>query len=146
MKRFSIFAVILFIVIVVGFQLSPNLSNADQTENIVGKWKLLNRPVDLAGNPCPFIPDEMEFFNDKTMAMSNMPGNKMQYKTDPTAEEKQAIQSRIPGLKGMELLLVKLAPQMEWADTPIAYGYSLNKAGLSLTVPGWSSAEFERVK
>ncbi|TAN45917.1 MAG: hypothetical protein EPN22_00805 [Nitrospirae bacterium] len=146
MKRSFIATVLVSVLMLIALHLSSTPSNSGQADEIVGKWKLINQPTDMAGNPCPFIPAEMEFFNDKTMSMSNMPGNKMQYKTDLTAEEKQAIQTRIPGLKDMELLIVKPNPQMEWAAAPIAYGYSLDKSRLSLTVPGWSPAEFERAK
>lgn len=113
---------------------------------LVGRWKLITRPLDAAGNPCQFIPDEMEFYKDETVAMSNMPGNKMPYKIDLTAEEKKKIHERSPELKGRQLLLIKPSPQMEWETTPMIYGYFLSKSGMDLILPGWSPAKFKKLK
>jgi hypothetical protein len=113
---------------------------------LVGAWQLAAPAADPSGQPCPFVPDSMEFHSDRTASMSNMPGGRFPYKTDVTAEEKQAILARNPGLKGMQLLLLKPTPQMDWRSTPMVYGYRVTKSELTLTVPGYSPAKFKRLK
>jgi len=117
-------------------------------QDLVGSWKLVENIVDAEGNPCPFIPDGIELFVDETLTMSNMPDRRMPYKTSVSTDDRSAIEARIPGLKGMPLLLIKPMPQMEWQNTPMIYGYSLNgkKDILKLTLPGWTPASFQRVK
>ncbi|MDH4162554.1 MAG: hypothetical protein OEW15_07670 [Nitrospirota bacterium] len=115
---------------------------------LMGSWNLTERSIDAQGQPCPFVPENIEFFGDQTLTMSNMPGNRLQFKTNVTADERTAIEARMPGLKSKSLLLIRPMPQMEWKNTPIAYGYSLSKKKdiLTLLVPGWSPAKFQRVK
>jgi hypothetical protein len=119
---------------------------ADPGKLLTGTWQMVTPARDAAGNNCPFVPDTMEFFSDKTMTMSNMPGNRLPFKTDLTPEEKQAMETRDPALKGKNLLLVKPMPQMEWRSTPIVYSYSITKNELHITVTGWTPATFQRVK
>jgi len=113
---------------------------------LAGSWKLVAPALDPSGQPCPFVPEGMEFHSDQTASMANMPGGRFPYKTDVTAEEKQAVLSRNPGLKGMSLLLMKPMPQMDWQSTPMVYGYTVSKKELILTVPGYSPATFRRIK
>ena len=113
---------------------------------LLGKWKMTTPARDAAGSVCPFVPEMMEFFSDGTMTMSNMPGNRAPFKTDLTPEERQAIETRDPALKGKNLLLVKPVPQMEWRSTPMVYGYSVARNTLTLSVTGWSPATFKRMK
>lgn len=116
------------------------------SEKLVGAWKLTSPALDAGGQPCPFVPDSIEFFSDQTVAMANMPGGQMPFKTDLTAEEKQAVLARNPGLKGMGIMLMKPAPQMDWRSTPMVYGYTVSQKQLTLTVPGYSAAKFKRMK
>jgi hypothetical protein len=113
---------------------------------LAGTWQLTAPSVDASGQPCPFVPDGMEFHADRTASMSNVPGGRFPYKTDVTAEEKQAVLARNPGLKGMQLLLLKPSPQMDWRSTPMVYGYRVTKNELTLTVPGYSPAKYKRLK
>jgi len=115
---------------------------------LVGKWKLIEPAVDAQGQPCTFVSEGMEFFSDQTVILSTMPGNRISYKTTSSDDERSAVETRIPSLKGKPLLLMKPMPQMEWRNTPITYGYDLTEKGasLALTVPGWSPAKYQRVK
>ncbi len=119
---------------------------ADPAALLRGAWSLVTPAKDASGNDCPFVPQKMEFFADGTMTMSNMPGNRPPFKTDLTAEERQAMETRDPALKGKSLLLVKPMPQMEWRQTPIVYSYSVTAKELRITVTGWTPATFQRAK
>lgn len=88
----------------------------------------------------------MEFFSDGTLTMSNMPGSRIPFKTALTPDEKQAMGTRDPALKGKNLFLVKPMPQIKWRSTPMVYSYSVTKNELIHSVTGWTPATFQRVK
>ena len=113
---------------------------------LVGKWQITHRPVDAAGKPCPFLPESMEISKNQTIVMSNVPGMKMPYKTELTVDETEAFAKRSEIYKGKQLLLVKPNPRMDWRTTPMVYIYSITKGVLSITVQGWETAIFKRVK
>lgn len=113
---------------------------------LLGTWEITHRPVDAAGKPCPFLPETIAFFNDQSVLMSNVPGMHLPYKTELTAEEMGALEKRSEGFKGKSLLLVKPNPRMDWRSTPMVYIYSISKNELALTVQGWETATFKRVK
>jgi hypothetical protein len=113
---------------------------------LIGKWKITHRPVDAAGKPCPFLPETMEISKNNTIVMSNVPGMKMPYKTELTAEEVEAFAKKSEIYKGKQLLLVKPNPRMDWLSTPMVYIYSITKGVLSINVKGWETATFKRVK
>jgi hypothetical protein len=121
-----------------------NEANSDVL--LLGKWKITHRPVNAAGKPCPFLPETIEFFKDQSLIMSNVPGMHLPYKTDLTTDEMQALEKRSEGFKGKRLLLVKPTPRMDWRSTPMVYIFSVTRDGLSLTVQGWETATFKRVK
>ena len=113
---------------------------------LLGKWQITHRPVNAAGKPCPFLPETIEFFKDQSLIMSNVPGTHLPYKTRLTAAETQALVKRSEGFKGKTLLLVKPTPRMDWQSTPMVYIYTVTGDGLTLTVQGWDTATFKRVK
>ena len=115
------------------------------TDMLQGKWKIIHRPVDAAGTPCPYLPDTIEFFKDKTLMMSNIADIHMPYKTDLTDIELQAFDKR-PGLKGKQLLLVRPTSEMDWKATPMVYSYVVTKDELSLAIEGWEQAIYNRAK
>lgn len=101
---------------------SPSAKPADSdkptkpTDLLQGKWKTSHRPVDAAGKPCPYLPDTIEFFKEKTLMMSNFADIHMYYKTDLSDVEVKSFDKR-PGLKGKQLLLVRLKePSLHVAD------------------------------
>lgn len=113
---------------------------------LFGQWKMTLRPVDDAGKPCPFIPESIQFFKDQTLIMSSAPGQRFQFKTSLTEDEKKAIEAKYPDVKGKSILLIKPNPKMDWRSTPMVYIYSVDKNELTLTVHGWESAKFKLVK
>lgn len=119
--------------------------DAKSAELLYGKWSITHRPVDKSGQPCPYIPESIEFFKDSTVVMSNMPDTHMPFKIDLTADEKQAIEQRT-GSKGKKIMLIKPNPQIDWTLTPMVYIYSVNKKELSLTIQGWEKATFKMEK
>ena len=58
----------------------------------------------------------MEYFTDTTLIMSNMLGNRVVFKTTVTQQEREAIETRNPGLQSLSLL-IKPAPRMQWQNT-----------------------------
>lgn len=118
---------------------------ADPAKLLTGTWKVKVPARDRTGNPSPLIPDQIEFFPDHTVIMSNMPGNRVPYKTELTSDEQKAMVARDPKLKGKKLLLIRTEPQTEWTATPIVYGYTVSKNILSLTVTGWKPAKLTRI-
>ena len=113
---------------------------------LLGTWQITHRPVNGAGEPCPFLPESIEFFKNQTLVMSNLSGRPLPYKTELTAAEKQSFEARSAGYRGKSLLIVKPIPQMDWTSTPMVYIYAVTKDGLTLIVDGWEPSSFKRVK
>ena len=147
MRRNS-FAVLLLVALMLSITLVPQAFSKEKSpaNPLSGVWKITHRPVNAAGVPCPFLPDSIEFFNNQSLIMSNVPGMRMPYKTALTAAEMQAFEKKSEGYKGKSLLLVKPNPRMEWLATPMVYIYSLTKGELILTAQGWEPATFKRLK
>jgi hypothetical protein len=113
---------------------------------LIGVWNITHRPVDAAGKPCPFLPESIKFLDGQTLMMSNIPNMQLPYKTDLTADERQALEKRSEWFKGKKLLLVKPNPRMDWRTTPMVYTYTVSKDDMTLTVQGWETATFKRGK
>lgn len=111
---------------------------------LIGLWTITVHSTNSSGEPCPFVPEAMQFFKDQTLIMSHSGDQHMPYKTTLTKDERQALEKRNPDFKGKNLLLVKPNPNMEWSATPMVYIYSINKKELTLTLQGWSPAKFSR--
>jgi hypothetical protein len=118
-------------------------NDAKSTGLLQGKWDIVKKPAHKSGDPCPYIPDTIEFFKDGTLELSNMPDMHMPFKTDLTSDEKDAIEQR-PGFKGRKLLLVKPNPRMDWKSTPMVYIYEVSENQLSLTVQGYEKATYKK--
>jgi hypothetical protein len=112
---------------------------------LIGSWIKTRNSTDSYGNPCPFVPDTMEFFLDHTMTMSDFGSRHFPYKTALTRVERHVTEERNPDLKGRNLLLILPNPSFNWFYTPMAYAYSVEKNELTITVNGWSPAKFTRV-
>lgn len=140
MKKFSLLTIFLSLMI-----FSAGLSWADG--NILGKWKMTVPAMNSAKEPCPFIPDSMEFFSDGTVGMSNMQGMKMLYRTDLTKAELEIQRKRYPDLAKKKIMLMTPPQQMDWSNAAMAYGYSVKGDELVLEISGgWTPAKFMRMK
>lgn len=113
---------------------------------LLGTWQITHRPVNGAGEPCPFLPESIEFLRNQTLVMSNLPGTPLPYKTELTAPEQQAFAARSAGYRGKALLIVKPTLKMEWTATPMVYVYAVTKDRLTLSADGWEPSTFKRVK
>lgn len=112
---------------------------------LVGKWKVAQKGVDAANNECPFIPDEFEFFPDGTVAMSNMPGVKMAYKTKLSDTDAKSLMKKFTYLKDKKKILLMMPPGLnDWLNQSMAYIYSIKANELSMEIPGWSPSKFKR--
>jgi hypothetical protein len=111
---------------------------------LIGSWIRTLNSTDSYGNPCPYVPNTMEFFLDNTMIMSDFGSRHLPYKTSLTKVERHVTEERNPDLKGRNLLLVLPDPSYNWFYTPMAYAYSVEKNELTIMVHGWSPAKFAR--
>jgi len=94
-----------------------------------GKWRAVEIRTDT---PERYLPDEMEFFPDRTMSMPGISDKKMPFKTELTQDEKKLIRENYPELQGKNLLLIKLDPQQkDWSQSAV-YQYSVTADELSL--------------
>lgn len=114
---------------------------------IVGKWKIAARGVDTADNPCPFVPEEIEFLKDGTVAMPNVPaGMKMFYKAGLKEEEARQVMAKYSFLKDRQHILIMGPSQADLISRAIAYEYSVAQNELVMTLPGWTPSIFSRIK
>lgn len=127
---------------------SCNLRNdrGEPSPSIVGKWTVVQEGVDDEGEPCPFIPDEMEFFADGTVEVSILPGRKMLYKIVTDADELARVAQRFAHAKPGRTLMMMLSTETDWVSRGMAYGYELRGDALVLEFPGWSPSTFARAE
>jgi len=146
MHKFSIVILLMAAAIFSFSPIQPAFAKDAKSAGLLqGKWSITHRPVDKSGQPCPYLPESIEFFKDGTVVTSNIPDMHMPFKIDLTADEKQAIEKRT-GFKGNKIILIEPNPQIDWKSTPMVYIYSVNKKELSLTIQGWEKATFKREK
>ena len=114
-------------------------------DTLTGTWKITVKGVDSESRPCPFVPEEITFFKDGTVSMSNMPpGMNMYYKTDLAADEALAIMGKFSYLKDKDhILLMKPSSPTDWINS-MAYDYALKGNELTLAVPGWTPSMYSR--
>jgi hypothetical protein len=147
MRRYAVmFGILAAIMLSLSFVQQVFSKEAKTDGLLLGTWKITHRPVNAAGKPCPFLPETIVFLKGHSLIMSNVPGAHLPYKTELIAEETQALEKRSESLKGKRLLLVKPSPRMDWRSTPMVYVYTVTRDGLTLTVQGWETATFKRVK
>lgn len=113
---------------------------------LTGTWSITHRPVNQAGVPCPFLPETIQFYQDGTVTMSNVPNARFPFKTELTASERKALDDASQTFRGKPLLLIKPSPRMDWLSTPMVYVFAVTGNQLSLTPEGWETATFKRVK
>lgn len=145
--RRTFLTTLLTLVTLIALAASGAFAAAPAAAPLTGAWQITHRPVDAAGKPCPFLPDAIQFFKDGTLSMSNMPKKmRLPFKTDPTADERQALEERAAAFKGQQLLLVKPNPRLDWRATPMVYIYTVSADTLTLNIQGWETATFKRSK
>lgn len=132
---------VLLIIIVIG-------ACATKAESpIVGRWQLAERGIDKDGNPCPFVPDEIEFFRDGTVAMQNAPaGMKMFYMTALNEEDAKQVMAKFSHLKDRSRILMMGPSQTDLINRAMAYDYSVAQNELVMALPGWTASRYSRVK
>lgn len=145
MKRFMYRALLVTAAMVLA-HLQPAAADYHHNDfKLISSWVRTLNSTDSYGNPCPFVPDTMEFFPDNTMTMSGFGSRHLPYKTTLTRVERHVTEERNPDLKGKNLLLILPDPSFIWFYTPMAYAYSVEKNELTIMVHGWSPAKFTRV-
>jgi len=143
-KKFA-FLLILGVMTLLAARVDIAISAEPKEERkLVGFWTMTQNSTDASGSPCPFVPQTMQFFKDATVVMSSFGNDHLPYKTIITKEERQAIEERNPDLAGKGIVLIKPNPAMDWATTPMVYGYTIAKDELTLTLQGWSPAKFSK--
>ncbi|HYQ48395.1 MAG TPA: hypothetical protein VEP69_04955 [Thermodesulfovibrionales bacterium] len=110
MKKF----LLTFIAVSTVFLISCRTSDVMVLE---GKWKTAEIRADDSER---YLPDEMEFFPDKTVAMPGFTDKKMPFKTEPTGEEKKLIRENFPDAEGKNILFIKFDPaQKDWSRSAV---------------------------
>jgi len=95
-----------------------------------GKWQI----IESQGNgPEKYLSDEIEFFHDGTVTMSDFPGRKLPFKTELSKEETRLLKKNYPELEGKNIVLILLDPsQQDWLKNAVAYQYTVTENELSL--------------
>jgi hypothetical protein len=95
-----------------------------------GKWKVLEVQVN---GPEKYLSDEIEFFPDGTVSMSDMPGKRLQFKTELSKEESKLLRKNYPELTGKNVVLIMLDPSgHDWLQNAVVYQFTV--AGDELTL------------
>lgn len=126
-------------------QIQPAYSYGPHSDrNLFGSWTMTHYATDSSGNPCPYVPESIKFFIDKTVMIPRFGNHRFPYKTTVSLEEREKIEKRVPELKGKKLLLIKLGTKFDWDTTPMVYAYSVENNELTLILQNWSPAKFTR--
>jgi len=97
---------------------------------LVGKWQAV---VSHNNETERYLPDEIEFFHDGTVNLSDFPGKKLPYKTDLSAAEKDLIRKNYPDLEGKNVVLIMLDPsQKNWLENAAIYQFTVSGNELAL--------------
>jgi hypothetical protein len=103
---------------------------SDVKKPLEGKWQAINPQ----GNESEkYLSDEIEFFRDRTVVLSDFPGKKLPYKSELSAAEKELIKKNYPELYGKNILLIILDPsQKDWMRNAAVFQYDVTGNELSL--------------
>ena len=89
-----------------------------------GKWQVLEVQVN---EPEKYLSDEMEFFPDGTVSMSDLPGKRLQFKTELSKEETELLRKNYPALEGKDVVLIMLDPSgHNWLQQAVIYQYTVS--------------------
>gem|GEM_PF-1518023 len=143
MKKFA-YVLVLVAIAVLASRIDPASAAPGDDVKLLGVWTMTQNSMDKSGQPCPFVPQTMQFFKDGSVLMTCFGEQHLPYKITLTKDERQAIEKRNPELAGKNIMLVKPDPAMDWASTTMVYGYTIVNSELTLTIQGWSPAKFTK--
>lgn len=117
--------------------------SSDIKNPLVGKWQT----QEAQRGPEKYLSDEIEFFQDGTVTLSDFPGKRLPFRTELTKEENGLLKKNYPGLEGKNILLILIDPsQQDWMKKAMAYQYTVTEKELSLSpVIGDNQVKFRRV-
>jgi hypothetical protein len=102
---------------------------SDLKKPLEGKWQILEAQVNESEK---YLSDEMEFFPDGTVFMSDLPGSKLKFKTELSKEETELLRKNYPELVGKNVVLIMLDPTDNWLQNAVIYQFTVSDDELSL--------------
>ena len=103
---------------------------SDIKKPLEGKWQVLEVQVN---EPEKYLPDEIEFFPDGTVSMSDMPGKRLKFKTELSKDELKQLTKNYPELVGKNVVLIMLDPSgQDWLQNAVVYQFTVSENELSL--------------
>jgi hypothetical protein len=102
---------------------------SDLKKPLEGKWQVLEAQVNESEK---YLSDEMEFFPDGTVFMSDLPGSKLKFKTELSKEETELLRKNYPELVGKNVVLIMLDPTDNWLQNAVIYQFTVSDDELSL--------------
>jgi hypothetical protein len=119
-----------FVVCIVCLTFLFACKSPDVKKPLEGKWQTMESQGDA---PAKYLSDEIEFFRDGTVTMSDLPGKKLPFRTELSKEETGLLKKNYPELEGKNIVLILLDPsQHDWLQNAVAYQYSVTGNELSL--------------
>ena len=103
---------------------------SDLKKPLEGKWQVLDPQVN---EPEKYLSDELEFFPDGTVSMSDLPGKKLKFKTELSKEESELLRKNYPELSGKNVVLIMLDPSgQDWLQNAVVYQFTVSDNELAL--------------
>ena len=118
---------------------------SDVKKPLEGKWQVLEAQVN---EPEKYLSDEMEFFPDGTVSMSDLPGRKLQFKTELSKEETGLLGKNYPELVGKNVVMIMLDQSgQNWLQNAVVYQFTVSDNELTLRPAiAQKPVKFRRVK
>ena len=99
-------------------------------KQLEGKWQAVEPQVNEQEK---YLSDEIEFFHNGTVTLSDFPDRKLPFKTKLTKEEKELIKKHYPELEGKNILLILLDPsEHDWLKNAAIYQFTISGNELAL--------------
>jgi len=103
---------------------------SDLKKPLEGKWQVLEAQVN---EPEKYLSDEMEFFPDGTVSMSDLPDKRLQFKTELSKEESELLRKNYPELAGKKVVLIMLdSSGHDWLKNAVIYQFTVSDNELTL--------------
>ena len=118
---------------------------SDVKKPLEGKWQVLEAQVN---GPEKYLSDEMEFFSDGTVSMSDLPDKRLKFKTELTKEENELLRKNYPALVGKNVLMIMLDQSgQNWLQQAVVYQFTVSDNELTLRpVIAEKPVKFRKVK